>query len=165
MKMGFIGLGTMGRHMATNLARAGHELTLHDLRGDAAPPHLAAHAWADTPRAVAEASEVVFTSLPGPPEVEAVALGPNGILEGMNAGKVYVDLSTNNPVLVRRIHQAFPAQGAHFLDAPVSGGPRGAETRRLALRVGGDGTVFRRLNSRFGRPPTDRPYRPLKVRR
>ncbi len=145
MKIGFIGLGTMGRHMATNLARAGHELVLHDLRRETVPRDLAAEAWADTPRAVAEASEVVFTSLPGPSEVEAVALGPNGLLEGMSAGKVYVDLSTNDPIVVRRIHQAFAARGVHFLDAPVSGGPRGAETRKLALWVGGDDGVFQRL--------------------
>ncbi len=145
MKVGFIGLGTMGRHMATNLARAGHDLTVHDLRRETAARHVAAEAWADSPRAVAEASEVVFTSLPGPSEVEAVALGPNGLLEGMSAGKVYVDLSTNNPILVRRIHQAFAARGVPFLDAPVSGGPRGAETRMLALWVGGDEAVFRRL--------------------
>jgi len=144
MKVGFIGLGTMGRHMATNLARAGHDLTVHDLRREAGAP-LRAAAWADKPRAVAEASEVVFTSLPGPAEVEAVALGPNGLLEGMGAGKVYVDLSTNDPSLVRRIHQAFAVKGAHVLDAPVSGGPRGAETRKLALWVGGDEAVFQRV--------------------
>src|SRR3990172_4723026 len=144
MKVGFIGLGTMGRHMATNLARAGHDLTVHDLRREAGAGHRAA-AWAGTPRVVAEASEVVFTSLPGPSEVEAVALGPNGLLEGMSAGKVYVDLSTNDPSLVRRIHQAFAVKGAHVLDAPVSGGPRGAETRKLALWVGGDEAVFQRV--------------------
>jgi 3-hydroxyisobutyrate dehydrogenase len=143
MKVGFIGLGTMGRHMAANLARAGHDLTLHDLRREAGA-HIAA-AWAETPRAVAEASEVVFTSLPGPAEVEAVALGPNGLLEGMGAGKVFVDLSTNDPSLVRRIHRAFAARGVHVLDAPVSGGPRGAETRKLALWVGGDEAVFREI--------------------
>jgi 3-hydroxyisobutyrate dehydrogenase len=145
MKVGFIGLGTMGRHMATNLARAGHELTVHDLQREAAARYLAAAAWGENPRKVAEASEVVFTSLPGPSEVEAVALGGNGLVEGMTAGKVYVDLSTNDPSLVRRIHQAFALQGAHVLDAPVSGGPRGAETRKLALWVGGDEAVFQKV--------------------
>ena len=73
MKIGFIGLGTMGRHMASNLMKAGHELVVHDVRPEAAAPHVQAGAsWADTPRGVAEATEVVFTSLPGPPEVEAV---------------------------------------------------------------------------------------------
>ena len=82
MKIGFIGLGMMGSGMAANLQKAGHDLIVHDLRRAAAEPYLAAGAvWADTPRAVAEASEVVFTSLPGPPEVEAVALGQNGAVE------------------------------------------------------------------------------------
>jgi 3-hydroxyisobutyrate dehydrogenase len=130
--------------MAANLARAGHDLTVHDVRKEAGA-QLRAATWADTPRAVADASEVVFTSLPGPAEVEAVALGPNGLLEGMDAGKVYVDHSTNDPSLVRRIHQAFAERGAHVLDAPVSGGPRGAETRKLAVWVGGDEAVFRRV--------------------
>jgi 3-hydroxyisobutyrate dehydrogenase len=145
MKIGFIGLGTMGRHMASNVMKAGHELVVHDVRREAAEPHVKAGArWADTPRGVAEATEIVFTSLPGPPEVEAVALGEKGLLPGLAAGKVYFDLSTNAPALVRRIHQVFGARGIHMLDAPVSGGPRGAETRKLALWVGGDEAVFKR---------------------
>jgi 3-hydroxyisobutyrate dehydrogenase len=145
MKIGFIGLGTMGRHMASNVMKAGHELVVHDVRREAAEPHVKAGArWADTPRGVAEATEIVFTSLPGPPEVEAVALGEKGLLPGLAAGKVYFDLSTNAPALVRRIHQVFAARGIHMLDAPVSGGPRGAETRKLALWVGGDEAIFKR---------------------
>ncbi len=145
MKIGFIGLGTMGRHMASNLMKAGHELVVHDVRRETAEPHVKAGArWADTPRGVAEATEIVFTSLPGPPEVEAVALGEKGLLPGLAAGKVYFDLSTNAPALVRRIHQVFAARGIHMLDAPVSGGPRGAETRKLALWVGGDEAIFKR---------------------
>lgn len=145
MKIGFIGLGMMGRHMASNLIKAGHELVVHDLRREAAAPHCQAGAtWADTPRKVAEATDVVFTSLPGPPEVEAVALGGQGLLEGLAASKVFFDLTTNAPSLVRRIHEVFTARGIHMLDAPVSGGPRGAETRKLALWVGGDEGVFTR---------------------
>lgn len=145
MKIGFIGLGTMGRHMASNLLKAGHELVVHDVQREAAAPHREAGArWADSPRELAAATDVVFTSLPGPPEVEAVALGPQGLLAGLAAGKVYFDLTTNAPALVRRIHNAFRARGIHMLDAPVSGGPRGAETRRLALWVGGDAAVFTR---------------------
>src|SRR3989449_9336491 len=148
MKIGFIGLGTMGRHMASNLIRAGHALVVHDVRREAAAPHRDAGAgWADTPRAVAEATDVVFTSLPGPPEVEAVALGEQGLLAGLKAGKVYFDLTTNAPALVRRIHATFTAQGIHMLDAPVSGGPRGAETRRLALWVGGEEAIFKRYKA------------------
>jgi len=145
MKIGFLGLGTMGRHMASNLMKAGHELVVHDLRREAAALHCQAGAnWADTPKEVAEASEVVFTSLPGPLEVEDVSLGEKGLLAGLVAGKVYFDLTTNSPALVRRIHQIFAARGIHMLDAPVSGGPRGAETRKLALWVGGDEGVFTR---------------------
>ncbi len=145
MKIGFIGLGTMGHHMASNLMKAGHDLVVHDVRREAAAPHLQAGAkWAEAPRAVAEATDVVFTSLPGPQEVEAVALGAEGLLAGLAAGKVYFDLSTNAPALVRRIHAVFSARGIHMLDAPVSGGPRGAESRKLALWVGGDETVFTR---------------------
>src|SRR5256885_14288694 len=148
MKVGFIGLGTMGRHMASNLIRAGHALVVHDVRREAAAPHRDAGAgWADPPRAVAEATDVVFTSLPGPPEVEAVALGEQGLLAGLKAGKVYFDLTTNAPALVRRIHATFTAQGIHMLDAPVSGGPRGAETRRLALWVGGEEAIFKRYKA------------------
>lgn len=145
MKIGFIGLGTMGRHMASSLMKAGHALVVHDARREATAPHQNAGAvWADTPRAVAEASEVVFTSLPGPPEVEAVSLGEHGLLAGLTAGQVYFDLTTNSPTLVRRIHELFEGRGVHMLDAPVSGGPRGAESRRLALWVGGDRAVFER---------------------
>ena len=143
MNVGFIGLGTMGSSMALNTLKGGHDLVVHDINRDAAGPHLEAGAtWADSPRQVAEASEVVLTSLPGPPEVELVALGDRGILAGSSSGKVYFDLSTNSPTLVRRIHAAFAEQGVHMLDAPVSGGPVGARTGRLALWVGGDQRIF-----------------------
>src|SRR6201993_2469073 len=108
MKIGFIGLGMMGSGMAANLQKAGHDLVVHDLRRAAAEPYLASGAvWADSPRAVAEAAEIVFTSLPGPPEVEAVALAANGLLSGMTRGKAYFDLSTNSPTMVHQINAAF----------------------------------------------------------
>jgi len=146
MKIGFIGLGTMGRHMANNLIKAGHELVVHDVRREAAAPHVQAGAkWADSAGKLAETVEIVFTSLPGPAEVEAVALGEQGLLGGLRPGSVYFDLSTNSPATVRRVHQVLAARGIDMLDAPVSGGPRGAETRRLALWVGGDENVFKRM--------------------
>jgi 3-hydroxyisobutyrate dehydrogenase-like beta-hydroxyacid dehydrogenase len=146
MKVGFIGLGIMGASMASNVQKGGHALVVHDLRAEAAKPHLAAGAvWADTPRQVAEASDVVLTSLPGPPEVEAVALGEHGLLAGLGPDKAYFDLSTNSPTVVRRLHAAFARRGVPMLDAPVSGGPRGARTRKLAIWVGGDEAVFRRF--------------------
>jgi len=143
MQVGFIGLGTMGAKMAASLQKAGYRLVVHDLRRDAATPHLAAGAvWADTVRQVAEASDVVFTSLPAPADVEEVARGEGGLLASMRPGGAYFDLSTNAPDVVRRIHAAFAERGVHMLDAPVSGGPRGAATGKLAIWVGGEKEVF-----------------------
>ena len=145
MKVGFIGLGTMGASMAYNCLQGGNEMVVHDIRRESATRHLEAGAdWADSPREVAEASEIVFTSLPGPTEVEAVGLGEDGILDGMSEGKVYFDLSTSTPTLIRHIHEQAAARGIHVLDAPVSGGPRGAASRNLAIWVGGDKDVFDR---------------------
>ena len=145
MKVGFIGLGTMGASMAYNCLQGGNEMVVHDIRREAATRHLEAGAvWADSPREVAETTEIVFTSLPGPVEVEAVGLGEDGILEGMSEGKVYFDLSTSTPTLIRRIHEQAAARGIQVLDAPVSGGPRGAASRNLAIWVGGDKDVFDR---------------------
>ena len=145
MKVGFIGLGTMGASMAYNCLQGGNEMVVHDIRRESATQHLEAGAvWADSPREVAEASEIVFTSLPGPVEVEAVGMGEDGILDGMSEGKVYFDLSTSTPTLIRRIHEEAAARGIHVLDAPVSGGPRGAASRNLAIWVGGDKEVFDR---------------------
>jgi 3-hydroxyisobutyrate dehydrogenase len=146
MKVGFIGLGTMGASMASNLQKkGGHELVVNDVRREAAAPHLAAGAvWADTPCQVAEAAHVVFTSLPGPVEVEAVAIGPNGLIQGMRPGGALFDLSTNSPTLVRRLEALFKDKGFHLLDAPVSGGPKGAKSGKLALWVGGDRQVYDR---------------------
>src|SRR5439155_26831282 len=109
MKVGFIGLGTMGRHMAANLQKAGHELVVFDVRKEASEPHVKNGArLVDSPRAVAEATDVVFTSLPGPVEVESVALEEKqGLLAGLTAGKAFFDLSTNSPTVVRKIHGIF----------------------------------------------------------
>jgi 3-hydroxyisobutyrate dehydrogenase len=146
MRIGFVGLGTMGKHMAANLQRAGHQLAVHDVRREAAEGHLAAGAtWAATPREAATGAEVVFTSLPGPPEVEAVALGADGIIAGMASGAAYFDLSTIAPSLVRKLHAAFAERGLAMLDSPVSGGPGGAESRKMAIWVGGSEDVFARF--------------------
>ncbi len=133
----------MGAGMASNLQKAGFELVVNDIREEAASPHLAAGAaWGDSPAQVAEAADVVFTSLPTPPDVEAVALGDKGLLRGMAPGKVYFDLSTNSPTLVRQLHATFLERGVQLLDAPVSGGPAGARSGKLAIWVGGDQDVF-----------------------
>src|SRR5580704_7862580 len=145
MKIGFIGLGTMGAGMAANLQKAGYELVVHDIRRASAEKFLAAGAvWADTPKALAEQCEVIFTSLPGPPEVKTVALGDNGLLAGMKLDTAYFDLSTNSPTVVRRINAAFAEKNVYMLDAPVSGGPKGAASGRLALWIGGDEQQFNR---------------------
>lgn len=146
MRVGFIGLGNMGGPMASHILEAGHTLTVYDVRKEAAQPHMDKGArWAESPMAVAAASEIVFTSLPGPKEVEAVALGEGGILQGSSPGTVYIDLSTNSPTLIRRIHEVGRERQVQVLDAPVSGGPIGAQQATLAVMVGGDRAVYDRV--------------------
>ncbi|MBT5265931.1 MAG: NAD-binding protein [Rhodospirillaceae bacterium] len=143
-KVGFIGLGTMGASFATNLIKAGFDLTVHDINRGSAESHLAAGAtWADSPKALAEVSDVVLTSLPGPAEIEAVALDEtNGLIAGMAAGAAFFDLSTTSPTSIRHVHAVMAEKGLHVLDAPVSGGPAGAASGKLAIWVGGDEAVF-----------------------
>ena len=142
--VGFVGLGTMGGRMATNLQKAGFKLVVHDLHRQAASHHLAAGAiWAHSPRALASQADVIFTSLPEPRDVEAVALGPDGLIASMKPGAAYFDLSTNSPSSVKKLYAAFTEKGAHMLDAPVSGGPAGAASRKLAIWVGGDENLFK----------------------
>jgi len=141
--VGFVGLGTMGAHMAASLQNGGYRLVVHDLRKQAAARLLSGGAiWADTPMAVAREADVIFSSLPQPADVEAVALGPDGLLPGIKLGAAYFDLSTNSPMVVKKLEAAFTAKGAYMLDAPVSGGPVGAETRKLAIWVGGEEAMF-----------------------
>lgn len=137
MNIGFIGLGLMGAPIAANLARAGHALKVHDLR----KIEVAGASWAGTPAQAVADAEVVFTSLPGPKEVEALAptLG-----QAMQKGAAWFDLTTNSPDSVRRVHAQMKALGVSLLDAPVSGGPTGAKSGRLALWVGGEQPVYER---------------------
>lgn len=151
MDVGFIGLGTMGAHMARSLQKKGRKLFVHDARRAAADSYVADGAvWMDSPKAVAEAVEVVFTSLPGPPEVEAVALGPDGLLSGMRKGGVWFDLSTSSPQAVRKLNAIFAARGIHMLDAPVSGGPPAAAAGKLALWVSGDAASYAKYEALLG---------------
>jgi 3-hydroxyisobutyrate dehydrogenase len=146
MRIGFIGLGNMGGPMALNVLKAEHGMVVTDIRPELAKPHLAqGAAWADGAKAVAQASELVFTSLPGPREVEAVALGPGGILDGAARGTIYVDLSTSSATLIRRIHTVYAERGLDVLDAPVSGGVPGARAATLAVLVGGDEALYTRV--------------------
>jgi 3-hydroxyisobutyrate dehydrogenase len=149
-RLGFIGTGNMGRHMARHLLDAGYRMTVHDARRPAAEAlEAAGAAWAESPAELAEASDVVFTSLPGPPDVESVALGESGVLANLPSGGILVDLSTNSPTTIRRIAAAGAERGIVVLDAPVSGGVFGAETGRLAVMVGGDQAAFERCKPLF----------------
>ena len=140
MKVGFIGVGTMGAGMASNMQKGGNELVVNDLTMQSASRHLAAGAtWAATAREVAAACDLVFTSLPAPADVKAVGAG---MIDGFKPGSAWFDLSTNAVDVVRSLHAEFAAKGVHFLDAPVSGGPSGANSGRLAIWVGGDKATF-----------------------
>jgi 3-hydroxyisobutyrate dehydrogenase len=139
MQLGFVGTGTMGNPMARCLLEAGHALTVYDVRREATTNLCALGAsWADTPRGVAARSDVVFTSLPGPAEVEQAVLDPTtGILAGLRSGGAYIDMTTNTPRLVRHLAEVCQAQGVAVLDAPVSGRPPG-----MTIMVGGDAATF-----------------------
>lgn len=145
MNVGFIGLGTMGHGMATNLAKSGVDFIVHDINRASAATLLAAGAtWAESVAELGRACDVVFTSLPGPKEFEAVGIGPGGLLASMRAGSVWFDLTTNSPTVVKTLAGAFDARGIALLDAPVSGGAAGARSGRLAIYVGGDKAVYDR---------------------
>ncbi len=140
MKIGFIGLGTMGGAMALNLRKAKFDLVVHDLRADIAKPVLDAGAtWADSVSALGKVADVVLTSLPGPRETEAVGAE---LMSSMKSGGVWFDLTTNSPTVVRALSARCAEHGIAMLDAPVSGGPHGAKSGKMALLVGGDEQVF-----------------------
>lgn len=145
MRVGLIGVGTMGVHMARHLLDRGHELAVNDVRPEGCAPLVELGAvLTATPADLAARSEVVLTSLPGPTQVEEVALGTEGVLAGATPGTVHLDLSTNAWSTVMRIHTAYDGSGVAFLDAPVSGGPKGAASGKLAVWVGGDADAFAR---------------------
>ena len=145
MRIGFIGLGLMGSGMAANLQKGGHALVVHDLTRQAASQHLENGAtWAASPREVAEISDVVFTSLPTPADVERVG---EALAAGFHSGAAWFDLSTNAVSTVRRVHEKLAAQGVEFLDAPVSGGPAGAASGKLAIWVSGNEAVYDRYRA------------------
>jgi 2-hydroxymethylglutarate dehydrogenase len=145
MRIGFIGVGQMGIHMSSRLQQAGHDLVVADARKEAAAPLLAKGAeWADTPAAAAGSCRIVITCLPTPQIVEDVVLGPDGLRQGWKNGDLYIDMSTNSPSTVRRIAEEAASLGVAVLDAPVSGGTRGAELGTLTIMVGGDAAVLER---------------------
>jgi 3-hydroxyisobutyrate dehydrogenase len=113
--------------------------------------------WVNSPARAAEGAELVFTCLPGPAEVEAVAVGESGLIGAMGKGSAWFDLTTNAPQLIRSLHAKFAARGIDVLDAPISGGPTGAASRELAIWVGGDKNIFEkhlRLLEQLGGEPT-----------
>src|SRR6267378_4343112 len=145
MKIGFIGTGDSGAPIAGQLLKAGHRLLVHDVRRANAEKLLAAGAeWVGTPAAVAAECDAVATCLPGPKEMEAVCLGPAGLVANLKAGALYIDHTTNAPSLVRHVHGLLAERDVAMLDAPVSGGMEGAGTRDLLVMAGGDPTTFER---------------------
>jgi 3-hydroxyisobutyrate dehydrogenase len=145
MKIGFIGVGNIGAPIAGQLLAAGHQLLVHDIRRDAADGMIAAGArWAEAPAAIAVECEVVATCLPGPAEMEAVCLGAEGVVGRLKPGALYIDHTTNAPALVRRVAALLAAKGVAMVDAPVSGGMEGAQTRDLLVMAGGEAAAFER---------------------
>ena len=139
MNIGFIGIGKMGEPMSNRILEAGYSLIVHDLKKDAAIPLLKKGAkWGNTPKEIAESCQVVFSSLPTPQSVEEVVYGDNGLRMGWKDGDIYVEMSTNSPSIIRKIAEDAKTMGVTVLDAPVSGGIKGAETGTLAIMVGGD---------------------------
>jgi 3-hydroxyisobutyrate dehydrogenase len=148
MKIGFIGVGNIGAPIAGQLLAAGHELVVHDRRREAAAASLARGAvWGDTPAALAAECEVVCTCLPGPKEMEEVCLGAGGLVASLKPGALYIDHTTNAPALVRWVHSLLAEKGVAMVDAPVSGGMEGAQTRDLLAMAGGEPADFARAKA------------------
>ncbi len=146
MKVGFIGIGQMGRHMSRRVLEAGFDLAVHDLNREAAQPALDRGAkWMATPKEMAQSCDVIISCLPGPPEVEAVVYGADGLLAGWKKGDIYVDMSTNLPATMRRVAEDGLNAGVAVLDAPVLGGQVGAESGTLVIAVGGDAQALEKV--------------------
>jgi len=145
--IGFIGLGIMGRPMARNLAKAGYELVIHNRSRPAVDELLAegpAFSAAASPREVAERADIVITMLPDSPDVKQVVFGEHGLLPALGPKHLLIDMSTIAPATAVEVHEAAKARGAAALDAPVSGGDKGAIAGTLSIMVGGDAAAFAR---------------------
>jgi 2-hydroxy-3-oxopropionate reductase len=144
--IGFIGLGIMGRPMARNLIKAGYSLVVHSRsRGPVDEIVKAGATAAASPKDVAAQCDVLITMLPNSPDVEQVALGPSGIIEGARRGLILADMSTISPIVSQKVGKALEAKGVAMLDAPVSGGEKGAIDGALSIMVGGDKATFERV--------------------
>ncbi len=141
-RVGWVGTGVMGRWMCQHLMTKGYKATVYNRSKEKAQPLLeAGAAWGETPKAVAERSDVVFAIVGFPRDVREVFLGPQGALAGSKAGAVLVDMTTSEPSLAREIYEAAKAKGVASVDAPVSGGDVGARNAALSIMVGGDADV------------------------
>ena len=150
MQLGFIGLGAMGRPMALNLIKAGHAMAVYARRPEALAPLIAAGAQAvATPADVARSADIVFTMVTTSADSEEIALGRAGLIEGAAAGASVVDMATISPLTTRRIADALAVRGVDHLDAPVSGGPAGAQAGTLSIMVGGKSHAFERVKPLF----------------
>ena len=148
MKVGFIGVWFMGKHMARHIIEGGHELTIYDISETAAKDLVDLGAkWANSPSIVATNSEVIFTSLPTPQDVEQVVIGEGGLLDGAIEGTTFFDLSTTDHETRTRISESTSQKGVPLLDAPVSGGTTGAEEGTLCVMVGGDKSKYDKYKS------------------
>ncbi len=146
MKLGFIGLGIMGKPMSKNLLKAGYELVVYDINADAVKEVVAAGAEAAaSPKEVAEKTRIVITMLPNSPHVKTVVLGANGVLEGAKAGDIIVDMSSIAPLAAQEVAAKAAEKGVEMLDAPVSGGEPKAIDGTLSIMVGGKQEIFDRV--------------------
>ena len=146
MRIGFIGLGTMGGAAALNLIKGGHQLAVCDLDPDRAKQHLELGAtWADTPAIAAKDADIVFTMVFGPKQIEQVVRGENGLLSAMGPGQIWVDMTTNQPNLARELGLELAAKGVQAVDAPVSGAVDGARTGNMPQFAGGNEETIERI--------------------
>ncbi|BBO80347.1 NAD(P)-dependent oxidoreductase [Desulfosarcina ovata] len=149
-RIGWIGTGVMGAAMCGHLLSAGYPVTVFNRGREKADPIIAKGAvWADTPKAVAQKSDIVFTMVGFPDDVHEVILGDDGVLAGASAGSTVVDMTTSSPDLAQTVYRACFAKGVNALDAPVSGGDIGAREATLAIMVGGDSAVFDAIRPLF----------------
>ncbi len=145
-RIGYIGLGLMGRPIALNIIKAGYDVSVYARRQASLRPLLNAGATAcKSPKKLSQICDIIFTNVSDSPDVEEIALGANGIIEGAKAGSVVVDISTISPIVTRTIAKQLEDKGIEMLDAPVSGGTQGAQQATLSIMVGGKAEVFERV--------------------
>tara|TARA_R100000365_G_C2748538_1_gene80388 strand:- start:2356 stop:3228 length:873 start_codon:yes stop_codon:yes gene_type:complete len=149
MKIGFIGLGVMGRPMAEHLIAAGHELFLHRVKTKSQGLVEKGGTALDTPRAVAEAADIIVLMVPDTPDVEQVLFGPDGVAEGLGAGKMVIDMSSISPVATKAFAERIEALNCDYIDAPVSGGEAGAKNAALTIMVGARDEAFAKAKPLF----------------